>query len=60
MKQSQAMRILFLTHGFNSLAQRLYAELTALGCRISTQFDIDDSVADAAVDLFEPDLVVAP
>ncbi len=54
------MRILFLTHAFNSLTQRLYVELTALGHEISIEFDINDSVTVEAVDLFKPDLILAP
>ena len=54
------MRILFLTHSFNSLAQRLYCELTALGHQVSIEFDISDSVTEEAVALFKPDLVLAP
>ena len=54
------MRILFLTHAFNSLTQRLYAELTALGHEISIEFDIADAVAEEAVALFRPELIVAP
>lgn len=54
------MRILFLTHSFNSLTQRLYCELTARGHQISIEFDIADAVAEEAVDLFKPDLIVAP
>ena len=54
------MRILFLTHAFNSLTQRLYSELTALGHLVSIEFDIADSVAEEAVALFKPDLIVAP
>jgi putative two-component system hydrogenase maturation factor HypX/HoxX len=54
------MRILFLTHAFNSLAQRLYCELVALGHDVSIEFDIADSVTEEAVALFAPDLVVAP
>ena len=54
------MRILFLTHAFNSLAQRLYTELLALGHEVSIEFDIADSVTQEAVALFAPDLVVAP
>jgi len=54
------MRILFLTHSFNSLAQRLYVELTQRGHEVSIEFDINDKVAIEAVDLFQPDLVVAP
>ncbi|MCB1914200.1 MAG: hydrogenase maturation protein [Rhodocyclaceae bacterium] len=54
------MRILFLTHGFNSLSQRLYAELTADGHELSVEFDIRDSVAEEAVALFAPEVVLAP
>jgi putative two-component system hydrogenase maturation factor HypX/HoxX len=54
------MRILFLTHAFNSLTQRLYSELTARGHLVSIEFDIADSVAEEAVALFRPDLIVAP
>lgn len=54
------MRILFLAQAFNSLTQRLYAELTAAGHEVSIEFDIADSVAEEAVALFRPDLIVAP
>ena len=54
------MRILFLTHAFNSLTQRLYVELTALGHEISIEFDINDSVTTEAVELFKPQLILAP
>jgi len=54
------VRILFLTHSFNSLTQRLFAELTALGHEVSVEFDIADSVSEEAVALFRPDLVLAP
>lgn len=54
------MRILFLTHAFNSLTQRLYAELTARGHQVSVEYDIADSVAEEAVALFRPELIVAP
>lgn len=54
------MRILFLTHSFNSLAQRLYVELTRRGHEVSIEFDINDAVAIEAVELFRPDLVIAP
>ncbi len=54
------MRILLLTHSFNSLTQRLYVELDACGHEISVEFDINDSVTREAVDLFKPDLIVAP
>jgi putative two-component system hydrogenase maturation factor HypX/HoxX len=54
------MRILFLTHAFNSLTQRLYSELAERGHEVSVEFDIADSVAEEAVTLFQPDLLVAP
>ena len=54
------MRILLLTHAFNSLTQRLAAELQRRGHEISIEFDIADSVTEEAVTLFKPDLIVAP
>ena len=54
------MRILFLTHSFNSLTQRLYAELTQRGHDVSIEFDINDAVTTEAVRLFHPDLIIAP
>ncbi|MCX7155105.1 MAG: hydrogenase maturation protein [Rhodocyclales bacterium] len=54
------MRILLMTHAFNSLTQRLGAELQRRGHEISIEFDIADSVAEEAVALFRPDLIVAP
>jgi putative two-component system hydrogenase maturation factor HypX/HoxX len=58
--QGFVMRILFLTHSFNSLAQRLYVELAGRGHEVSIEFDINDVVAIEAVELFRPDLVIAP
>ncbi len=54
------MRILFITHSFNSLTQRLFCELTVRGHEISIEFDIADSVSEEAVALFRPELIVAP
>ncbi|TVO68752.1 hydrogenase maturation protein [Denitromonas ohlonensis] len=54
------MRILLLTHSFNSLTQRLLAELREDGHEVSVEFDIADSVAEEAVALFAPDVIVAP
>ncbi len=54
------MRILFLSHAFNSLTQRLFVELTEAGHEVSVEFDINDSVAFEAVERFRPDLIVAP
>ena len=54
------MRILLLTHSFNSLTQRLFAELKADGHELTVEFDIADRVAEEAVALFRPDLILAP
>ncbi len=54
------MRILFLTHAFNSLAQRLYVELCEGGHSVSVEFDVNDTVTIDAVNRFQPDLIVAP
>ena len=54
------MRILLLIHAFNSLAQRLQAELQERGHQVSIEYDIADSVAEEAVALFRPELIVAP
>jgi putative two-component system hydrogenase maturation factor HypX/HoxX len=54
------MRILFLTRSFNSLAQRLYLDLTAMGHELAVELDIADSVTEEAVALFRPALVIAP
>ncbi|QOJ24507.1 MAG: hydrogenase maturation protein [Gammaproteobacteria bacterium] len=54
------MKILFLTHSFNSLAQRLFVELTQRGHELSIEFDINDAITCEAVELFQPDLIIAP
>lgn len=54
------MRILLLTHSFNSLAQRLFVELTARGHELSIEFDVNDEVSLEAVSLFQPELIIAP
>jgi putative two-component system protein, hydrogenase maturation factor HypX/HoxX len=54
------MKILFLTHSFNSLAQRLFVELTRRGHEISIEFDINDAVAIQAVEMYQPTLIIAP
>ena len=55
-----SLRILLLCHSFNSLSQRLYAELRARGHQLSVELDIADSVTEEAVALAQPDLVLAP
>jgi len=54
------MRVLLLTHSFNSLTQRLHLELRRLGHEVMVEFDIKDSVTIEAVALAKPDLIVAP
>lgn len=54
------MRILFLSHAFNSLTQRLFVELGMLKHEVSVEFDINDSVTSEAVKLFQPELIIAP
>lgn len=54
------MKILLLTHSFNSLAQRLFGLLRQAGHTVSVELDIADSVTEEAVALFKPDVVLAP
>ncbi|GAB3493866.1 hydrogenase maturation protein [Curvibacter fontanus] len=54
------MRILLLCHSFNSLSQRLFTALTALGHQLSVELDISDSVTEEACALFQPELLIAP
>ncbi|MGI9320525.1 MAG: hydrogenase maturation protein [Thiogranum sp.] len=54
------MRILFMTHTFNSLCQRLFLELTNRGHEVSIEYDINDAVTTEAVALYGPDLIIAP
>ena len=54
------MRILLLTHAFNSLTQRLYVELTGAAHVVSIEFDVNDRVTEEAATLFRPDVIIAP
>ncbi|HTX06641.1 MAG TPA: hydrogenase maturation protein [Steroidobacteraceae bacterium] len=54
------MRILLLTHSFNSLAQRLYVELGERGHTMSVELDVNDAVTREGVARFDPDVIVAP
>ncbi len=60
MNPSPGLRILLLCHSFNSLTQRLFAELRALGHTVSVELDINDRVTEEAVEMFQPDLLLAP
>ena len=54
------MKILLLTHAFNSLCQRIFVELRQREHEVSVEFDINDRVSSEAVALFRPDLIIAP
>jgi putative two-component system hydrogenase maturation factor HypX/HoxX len=54
------MRILLLTHSFNSLTQRLYVELANVGHDVSVELDVNDAVTEEAVALWRPEVVIAP
>ncbi|WP_128929528.1 hydrogenase maturation protein [Bradyrhizobium guangxiense] len=54
------MRILLLTHSFNSLTQRLHVELREGGHEVSVELDIHPDVTRESVALYQPDLVIAP
>ena len=54
------MRILFLVHAFNGLAQRLFVELREDGHDIAVELDVNDQLVEEAVALFDPDFVLAP
>lgn len=54
------MRILLLSHAFNSLTQRLFVELRERGHAVTVELDVKDSVSVEAVSLADPELVIAP
>ena len=54
------MKILLLCHAFNSLTQRLFVDLRERGHEVSVEFDINDLTSEQAVELFQPDLIIAP
>ncbi len=54
------MRVLFLCYRFNSLSQRLYCELTDRGHEVSVELDVHPQLMVEAVELYKPDLVIAP
>jgi len=54
------MRILLLSHSFNSLTQRLHVELRECGHQVSVELDIHPDVTRESVALYQPDLVIAP
>lgn len=54
------MKVLFLTHAFNTLAQRLFVELAHAGHEVAVEFDVNDAMTRQAVSLAKPDVIVAP
>jgi len=54
------MRVLLLIHGFNALSQRLFVELEEMGHEVTIEFDINDKNTLSAIELFKPDIILAP
>ncbi|MFD8705013.1 enoyl-CoA hydratase-related protein [Kitasatospora sp. NPDC059648] len=54
------MRILLLASAFNSLSQRLHAELRDRRHQVEFQLDGDDEELSATLDRFRPDVLLAP
>ncbi|MBI5260610.1 MAG: hydrogenase maturation protein [Bradyrhizobium sp.] len=54
------MRILLLSHSFNSLTQRLHVELRERGHEVSVELDVHPDVTRQSIELYQPDLVIAP
>jgi putative two-component system protein, hydrogenase maturation factor HypX/HoxX len=54
------MRILLLASGYNSLTQRVHAELADRGHEVSVELAISDEVMREGVRGWDPDLVIAP
>ncbi len=54
------MRILLLCHAFNCLTQRLFVELQEQRHDVTVEFDINDEITQQAVELFQPELIIAP
>src|SRR5919202_916931 len=54
------MRILLLTTAYNSLTQRVHVELAYRGYDVSIELALNDEVMAEAVELYQPDLIIAP
>ncbi len=57
---TKSLKILLLTHSFNGLSQRLFVDLRCTGHQLSVELDINDRMTQEAIDLFQPDLLLAP
>jgi len=53
------MRILLLTHSFNSLTQRIHVELAGRGHDVSVELDVHHDLTRQGIALFGPDVVIA-
>jgi putative two-component system hydrogenase maturation factor HypX/HoxX len=53
------MRILLLTHSFNSLTQRIHVELASRGHDVSVELDVHHDLTRQGIALFAPELVIA-
>ena len=54
------MRILLIASGYNSMTQRIHAELADRGYEVSVELALGDEVLRDGVRRFNPDLVLAP
>jgi putative two-component system protein, hydrogenase maturation factor HypX/HoxX len=54
------MRILLIASAYNSMTQRVHAELTDRGHEVSVELALGDEVMYEGVRLYDPDLVIAP
>jgi putative two-component system hydrogenase maturation factor HypX/HoxX len=53
------LRILLLTHSFNSLTQRIHVELASRGHDVSVELDVHHDLTRQGIALFDPDVVIA-
>ncbi len=54
------IRILLIVSAYNSMTQRFHVELVNMGHKVSIELALSDEVMREAVELFQPDLIVAP
>ncbi|MEQ8960728.1 MAG: formyltransferase family protein, partial [Coleofasciculus sp. C2-GNP5-27] len=54
------MKILLLATAYNSLTQRTHLELAYRGDQVSIELGLNDEVMIEAVELYQPDLIIAP
>jgi putative two-component system protein, hydrogenase maturation factor HypX/HoxX len=54
------MRILLVASGYNSMTQRMHAELADRGYKVSVELALGDEVLRDGVRRFDPDVVLAP